>query len=197
MSDEISARAGFQQYARQSKHLYFMSDRSGSCFYVNPAWLEFTGSTFDECCGHGWERQIHPKDLQHALRPFEFALETGNQVQFEYRLLHHSNGYAWINEFGWPLSTEARDFDCYIGQGGILDGPGLRSLGDGVIHLTPREREIMTFIAQGKTSSEVATILQVSARTVDEHVAAAIEKTGTANRIQAVVEVLRRGEIIV
>ena len=51
--------------------------------------------------------------------------------------------------------------------------------------LTEREREILRLIFSGRCSNEVASILCVSKRTVDFHLARAYAKLGAANRYQA------------
>lgn len=51
--------------------------------------------------------------------------------------------------------------------------------------LTDREREILKLIFDGRCSSEVATSLSVSKRTVDFHLARAYVKLGVSNRFQA------------
>ncbi len=51
--------------------------------------------------------------------------------------------------------------------------------------LTEREREILRLIFEGKCSSEVASDLKVSKRTVDFHLARAYVKLGVSNRFQA------------
>ena len=55
-------------------------------------------------------------------------------------------------------------------------------------NLSDREIEALTWAARGKTSAEIARILNVSKRTVDFHIDNAREKLGTATRIQAVVK---------
>ena len=52
--------------------------------------------------------------------------------------------------------------------------------------LTPREREILTWVAHGKCAWEIGIILSIAKRTVDEHVHAANRKLGTSNRAHAV-----------
>lgn len=52
--------------------------------------------------------------------------------------------------------------------------------------LTPREREVLTWVAKGKAAWEIAKILHISKRTVDEHVQTASRKLGASNRPQAV-----------
>ena len=44
--------------------------------------------------------------------------------------------------------------------------------------ITNREREILTFVAQGHTSKEISTLLSISARTVEHHRANLMEKLG-------------------
>jgi DNA-binding CsgD family transcriptional regulator len=51
--------------------------------------------------------------------------------------------------------------------------------------LSQREREILRLIFSGKCSSEVATIMCVSKRTVDFHLARAYAKLGATSRYQA------------
>ena len=51
--------------------------------------------------------------------------------------------------------------------------------------LTPREKEVLTLIAEGYTSKEVAARLYVSKRTVDFHLANTYQKLNVKNRVQA------------
>jgi DNA-binding CsgD family transcriptional regulator len=57
--------------------------------------------------------------------------------------------------------------------------------------LTPREREVLTWAAQGKSAWEIGEILHITQRTVNEHVRTAARKLGATNRTQAVAIALR------
>jgi LuxR family quorum sensing-dependent transcriptional regulator len=61
--------------------------------------------------------------------------------------------------------------------------------------LTRRQREVLTWIAAGKSIQDVAEILVVSEHTVAEHLKAVRRKLGTSNAAHSVVEALRRGEL--
>lgn len=61
--------------------------------------------------------------------------------------------------------------------------------------LTPREREVLQWVAAGKSDSEIGEILLISESTVLKHVESAKRKLDTYKRTSAVVEALRRGEI--
>ncbi|MER8048185.1 response regulator transcription factor [Streptomyces sp. NPDC094032] len=53
--------------------------------------------------------------------------------------------------------------------------------------LTDREREILTVIAQGWTNTEIATRLHLAESTVKTHVTRILSKTGSRDRVQAVI----------
>ncbi|MFN3550148.1 MAG: LuxR C-terminal-related transcriptional regulator [Mesorhizobium sp.] len=57
--------------------------------------------------------------------------------------------------------------------------------------LTLRERQCLMWTSAGKTTVEIAGILQLSEHTVNQHVASCIQKLGAANRIQAVAKAIR------
>lgn len=52
--------------------------------------------------------------------------------------------------------------------------------------LTTQELSILSLIAEGKTSKEVADVLFCSKRTVDFHLSKIYQKLGVSNRVQAI-----------
>lgn len=63
------------------------------------------------------------------------------------------------------------------------------------VTLTRRELEILSEIAQGKTSLDVSKTLICSKRTVDFHLGRIFEKLGVNNRVQAFRRATRLGLI--
>jgi LuxR family transcriptional regulator, quorum-sensing system regulator BjaR1 len=61
--------------------------------------------------------------------------------------------------------------------------------------LSERERDVLAWAAEGKSSWEIATIPGVSERTVNWHVEQSKKKLDAVTRIQAVIKALRSGEI--
>lgn len=59
--------------------------------------------------------------------------------------------------------------------------------------LRPQEAEILALMAQGLTNQQIAEQLSLSKKTVDFHVGNILQKMGVVNRVQAVVEAIRRG----
>jgi DNA-binding CsgD family transcriptional regulator len=59
-------------------------------------------------------------------------------------------------------------------------------------HLTPRERDCLSWAARGLTHEQTATELRLSARTVEHHLAVARRKLGAFSTTQAVGIAMRR-----
>jgi DNA-binding NarL/FixJ family response regulator len=65
------------------------------------------------------------------------------------------------------------------------------------LHVTDREREVLTWVGRGKTSSEIATILGLSERTVNFHCDQAVKRLDVVNRTQAVAIAIGLGLIMI
>lgn len=63
--------------------------------------------------------------------------------------------------------------------------------------LTEREREVLRWVASGKTMWEVSVTLSISEATVEKHLASARRKMGVVNTTQSVAEALIRHEIAI
>ncbi|SDI59123.1 transcriptional regulator [Natribacillus halophilus] len=61
--------------------------------------------------------------------------------------------------------------------------------------LTKREKEVFDLLVQDKTTKEIAGQLYISEKTVRNHISNAMQKLGVKGRSQAVIELIRLGEI--
>ena len=61
--------------------------------------------------------------------------------------------------------------------------------------LTKREDEVFSLLVKNKTTREIANELGISEKTVRNHISNAIQKLGVKGRAQAVVELIRLGNI--
>jgi DNA-binding CsgD family transcriptional regulator len=59
--------------------------------------------------------------------------------------------------------------------------------------LSERERECLFWVAEGKTTDDVALIVGVSTNTANRYIAHAIRKLSSANRARAIATAIRRG----
>lgn len=61
--------------------------------------------------------------------------------------------------------------------------------------LTKREEEVFSLLVKNKTTREIAEELEISEKTVRNHISNAMQKLGVKGRAQAVVELIKLGNI--
>ncbi len=112
-------------------------------------------------------------------------------------ILRASGDLAGAREVG----DVAREAAHRLGAQPVLDE--LRSIGGTAVadpprepgqeSLTPREREILALVAQGRSNGEIAKLLFISAKTVSVHVSNILGKLDAAGRTEAAAIARRRG----
>ena len=63
--------------------------------------------------------------------------------------------------------------------------------------LTDIEQEVFELLVLNKTTTEIAEFLGISEKTVRNHISNTIQKLGVKGRAQAVVELIKLGEITI
>ena len=61
--------------------------------------------------------------------------------------------------------------------------------------LTTREKEVFTLLVSGLSTKEIATSLNISEKTVRNHISNVMQKLGVKGRANAVIELLKLNEI--
>jgi len=118
-------------------------------------------------------KDVSPRRLIEAVR----LVEQGSYV-VEDRVLEKPEVGTWLLDQFKQVDSE------------ILDGDG--SL---LVSLSPREMEILQFIARGKSNKEIAHELGISRQTVKNHMTSILRKLAVNDRTQAAIYALRRGWI--
>lgn len=93
---------------------------------------------------------------------------------------------ASVDELVAAIHTAARG-------GVVLTAEQLRWLREPLDPLTPREREVLALLAQGKSDGEIALALGVAVRTASKHVENIRQKVGASSRGEAVALTLEKG----
>ncbi|MGE5514615.1 MAG: response regulator [Bacteroidota bacterium] len=78
-------------------------------------------------------------------------------------------------------------------QGNSQDGVGPLANENAVSFLTPRQREVLALLGQGKSNKEIARVLQLAEGTVKLHVTAILKALNVNNRTRAVVAASQLG----
>jgi len=86
----------FSQMADSIIQMVWVTDALGMHEYYNKRWYDFTGTTFEETKGEGWNHMFHPDDREMAWEKWSHCLKTGEPYEIEYRLKKHTNEYVWV-----------------------------------------------------------------------------------------------------
>ncbi len=63
--------------------------------------------------------------------------------------------------------------------------------------LTPREKEIFSSLIEGKNTKEIAKHFYISEKTVRNHISNVMQKLEVKTRYQAVIELIKMGELTI
>jgi PAS domain S-box-containing protein len=84
--------------------LAFIADPGGNRTFFNRGWLEYTGLNSEEASGSGWEKAVHPDDLNRLTERWRVSQATGEPLDYEARLRRGSDGaYHWFQTRARPL----------------------------------------------------------------------------------------------
>ena len=96
--------------------IVWTSSPNGDVEYYNRRWLEYTGLTFEETRGQGWQPVLHPGDRQRAIDNAISGRLSGETYENEYRLKRASDGaYRWHLARVAPLRDEEGRIECWVG----------------------------------------------------------------------------------
>ena len=61
--------------------------------------------------------------------------------------------------------------------------------------LTKREKEVFELLILNKSTKDIANVLNISEKTIRNHISNVMEKLGVKGRTQAVIELIKLGEL--
>jgi len=76
----------FRTMANTIPQLVCMARADGSVFWYNDRWYEYTGSTFAEMEGSGWQSLHHPRELPEVMHRWRAALAAGTPFEMVFPL---------------------------------------------------------------------------------------------------------------
>ncbi|HET6957030.1 MAG TPA: PAS domain S-box protein [Vicinamibacterales bacterium] len=106
----------FRAISDTSPVMIWVTDIDQSCTYVNRAWLEFTGRSFEAELGNGWADGIHPDDRAKCLETWVRVFEKREPLRMEYRVRRRDGAYRWIIDSGAPAFDGGGAFSGYVGS---------------------------------------------------------------------------------
>ena len=105
--EELRAEeARFRTLANASPQLAWMTDASGARTWYNDRWYEYTGTTFEEVQGWGWQKVHHPDHVRRVTDGFRRSIETGEPWEDTFPLRGKDGTYHWFLARALPIRSE-------------------------------------------------------------------------------------------
>lgn len=100
---EIGEARDFRALANSIPQLAWMADATGSIFWYNDRWYEYTGTTLDEMRGWGWRAVHHPDHVDRVVARIRHAFETGEPWDDTFPLRSRTGEYRWFLSRAMPI----------------------------------------------------------------------------------------------
>jgi PAS domain S-box-containing protein len=106
----------FRTLAENIPQLAWMAATDGAIFWFNNRWMAYTGTTFEEMRGWGWETVHHPDHVDAAKAKYIDAIVTRQEVWEDTFPLRSANGdYHWFLSRAVPVRNAAGDILYWLG----------------------------------------------------------------------------------
>jgi PAS domain S-box-containing protein len=176
-----------------------LADANGIFQYVTYC-REILGYDPEEMIGKTGLNFTYPDEKPRIERIYKEGIEKGwHEITYETKLRHKDGHYISMDVRARTLiDPEGKVIGAVIAARDMAQGRQMEEerLFDQKSHfavssLSPREKEILTWVMQGKSTWDISTILKISERTVKFHVENVMKKLSAVNRTQAVAIALR------
>src|SRR4029077_7267246 len=79
--------------ANSLSQLAWMADREGYIFWYNDRWYDYTGTTLEEMQGWGWQKVLHPDEVDRVVERIKVAFATGEPWEDTFPLRSKTGEY--------------------------------------------------------------------------------------------------------
>lgn len=114
--DKISnSELRFRTLAKTAPVGIFETDAKGNTTYVNEAWMDYSGLSYEEAMNNEWMNMIHPNDREEQVNNWINKSQKGEASFSEYRIINKSGQLRWVNGGAIPLVNREGEITGYIG----------------------------------------------------------------------------------
>lgn len=176
----------FRTIAESIPQLAWMTEPDGAITWYNRRWFEYTGKTFDEMKGWGWEAVHDPAELPRVKAKFAAHIASGEPWEDTFPLRRHDGAMRWFLSQARPIRDP--------------DGNVVRWFGTNT-DVTDRREYEMALAERGRLAALRASVgqdltvggatqpvLQRVAETVADHLGAALVRVWTLDDAAGVLD---------
>ena len=105
----------FRTLAENIPQLAWMADHTGSIFWYNRRWYEYTGTTVEEMQGWGWQKVHHPDHVARVVLKIRRCFATGEAWEDTFPLRARTGEYRWFLSRATPIRDAAGHIARWLG----------------------------------------------------------------------------------
>lgn len=103
-----SSEDQMRRLANVVPQIIWTNNVEGKADYFNQRWYEYTGLSFEQSEGPGWQAVVHPDDAPASVEKWRKALAAGEIFDTEYRLRRSDGIYRWFIGRNVPLRNDGK-----------------------------------------------------------------------------------------
>jgi len=103
VTDRRTREEQFRALAESIPQLAWMADASGSIYWYNRRWYDFTGTTLEQMRGWGWTSVHHPDHVAGVVARIQHSWDTGEPWEDTFPLRGRDGQYRWFLSRAEPI----------------------------------------------------------------------------------------------
>jgi PAS domain S-box-containing protein len=93
----------FRDLANNISQLAWMADETGSIFWYNQRWFDYSGTTLEQMSGWGWQKVLHPDHVQRVVDKISQCFKSGEVWEDTFPLRGRDGNYRWFLSRAVPI----------------------------------------------------------------------------------------------
>jgi PAS domain S-box-containing protein len=106
VTEQREGEGRFRALADNISQFAWMADETGSIFWFNQRWFEYSGTTFEDMKGWGWHTLHHPDHVERVMKKMGHCFRTGEVWEDTFPLRGKDGQYRWFLSRAVPIRNE-------------------------------------------------------------------------------------------
>ena len=105
----------FRSMANTVPQLAWMADPTGSRFWYNERWYEYTGTSAPQMHGWGWREVVHPQHTEQVVQKLRRCFNSGSPWEDTYPMRSKEGSFRWFLSRAQPIEDEDGRIERWVG----------------------------------------------------------------------------------